>query len=304
MDLHFELKALAGIKGSALAAAKQKILDEMSPDDLRRFLAVADADELKKLSKLDYWPSQKEGSEREVGFYEAVRDEALASRLKPASAVALLRMKTNRLLPESALAVLERHPDCADALGNLVTVGQFRRGCALLTAIPADAAAELRTLEASPAELARSDARALAKFGITWKDAPAVLEFPRVFRSGSGEWSGKDPHGSLVPGRAAWLVAKAATFPTHRYRFKFRSWDSDLSSLELGSGGENIDTMVNGVRVILAPIGYVPEAQCYLCVDLTQETHDLRLYTIDHDGTGAGPYSSSLASLLSTVVTS
>jgi hypothetical protein len=284
------LAELAGLKRAELSAAKTNVVDSLDPASLAEFLAEAAPPEIKKLAKL---PFGHLPAERVQPLYEATHAPAVKARNKAARTVEMFRMLlAPRLDSRLALDALTRHPDdglLVQQVRGVGTVGELRRAVAL-TAPAAPIAEALCNIDGAPDDLSVSTAEALARIGCTWKPAPAERRFPRVHRSGGGDWSGEDPRNELTPCGAGWLVANCCVFPTRTFQFKFREWDTAPSTLRLGDGGETIDIDVKDRRRILGPVGCIEETQYYLSVDLADSSPHLQLYSIDHDGTGAAHY--------------
>lgn len=144
----------------------------------------------------------------------------------------------------------------------------------------------VQALDGAPELLRFTLATRLRELGVSWRPEPAGTTFPEVYRSGHGYWSDTDPLGELsAPAGLGWELASRAMFGGTTLRAKLWSWDEAPRSFELGSGGEVVDTVVDGERRILAPIAYDPDSQYYVAVDISGRSEAEDLYRIDHDGT-------------------
>lgn len=159
------------------------------------------------------------------------------------------------------------------------TVGQARQAASQDPSVLA--------LDGAPELLPFTLATQLRALGVSWRPEPAAATFPEVYHEEHGYWSDTDPHGELsTPAGLGWELATRAVFGGMTLRARLWSWDDAPRTFELSSGGEVFDTVVDGQRLILAPIAYEPESQYYIAVDISGRSEPEDLYRIDHDGTG------------------
>lgn len=283
------LATLDGLRGNDLKAAKQRVVDQLEPDELAAFVRDAPAASIKKLTDLFLRSFFRIPTERALPLYEATYRHPTPP--KSAKAIAMLRTTVVRGVDAStALECVERHPEesmLVDIVRTSGTVAQLRQAAAIGT--PSRHVTELLPmLQQTPGELGMPSAEALATLGCTWKPPLAEALYPNTYRrSTRSSWSGVDPDGKLpAPSGGGWLIATRAMCEQRSYRCKLFHWDTEPSAVQWLSGGEVIDVEVQGVRRVLAPIAYAEQSQFYCSVDLADPAPNPGIFRIDHDGSG------------------